>query len=219
MEVSVKNVSVERSPLTYLGKIAGTCTGKEEEGNPYKRALSCLSNGHMSVFEHINITWDVSGVSRALTHQLVRHRIASFTQQSQRYVKMKINPESTDWYVTPFAIEHGGNSLPDFDDDYMHIKELFEEHMENAALLYAGMLEVGIPAEDARYALPNAMKTNIVVTMNLREFMHFYKMRADKHAQWEIRELAELMLGKLAVQTSNDEEWVKLTDMILLGDI
>lgn len=196
MKVALKNVSVEDYPLTYIGKIAGWCTGKEKEGDPWRRALACLRSGHASVFEHVCLTWDVRGVSRALTHQLVRHRMASYTQESQRYAEQSLDG---DWYVTP----------PSLDGDAR-----YAALMEKAAFEYVEALGHGVPAEDARYLLPNAAKTNIVVTMNLREFMHFYKLRADERAQWEIRDLGHAMLEVLAEYTVGDEEWLALVENI-----
>lgn len=206
MNVILKKASVESSPLTYLGNIAGTCTGNEERGDARKRAMSCLENGHMSVFEHIALTWDVRGVSRALTHQLVRHRIASFTQQSQRYVKF--DEFDMEMFVVP----------PDVGDDDLRYAE-FKWAMSHAFNCYRALIESGVKAEDARYALPNAMKTNIVATMNMREFMRFYNLRSDKHAQWEIRSLAGEMLASITQAVGGDEEWRVLIKKIALGEV
>lgn len=206
MEVTLKCASVESDPLTYIGRIAGACTGKEEDGDAQERALLCLSRGHLSVFEHVSLTWDVRGVSRALTHQLVRHRLASFTQESQRYV------EFDDFDASMFVVP------PDIEQDERAL-EGYEKAMAFAFGCYRLMIAHGIKAEDARYALPNAMKTNIVVTMNLREFFHFYNLRASKHAQWEIRRLAEEMLRTVLNAFLHDEEWGKLTDMLMMGEV
>lgn len=197
MEVVVKNASVEHGPLSYIGGIAGTSTGKEGKGDLCRRALVCFRLGHRSVFEHVSLTWGIRGVSRALTHQLVRHRMASYTQQSQRYVEQEFGSE---WYVTPPTLE--GNAK-------------FIACMQHSTQEYEALLEAGIPAEDARYVLPNAAKTDIVVTMNLREFMHFYKLRSDLHAQWEIRDLAHEMLQAVRSNLCEaDEEWVSVADLI-----
>jgi thymidylate synthase (FAD) len=136
-----------------------------------------LELGHFSVFEHISFTFAIEGISRACSHQFVRHRLFSFTQQSQRYVKEK----RFDFTVPP-SIENN--------------KELLNEYldlMKRVDSLYGKMVEAGIPAEDARFILPNACETKIVATANGRELMHFFKLRLDKHAQWEIRSLAEKM--------------------------
>lgn len=135
--------------------------------------------GHVSVIEHASFTFSVEGVSRAMTHQLVRHRIASYTQQSQRYVTY----ETLEKYVTPPNIANN-----------MEAKEIFEEALEKISEAYQKLLKLGIPKEDARFILPNAAKTNIIVTMNARELRHFFNLRCCARAQWEIREVATEML-------------------------
>lgn len=139
--------------------------------------------GHMSVTEHATFTFSISNVSRALTHQLVRHRMASYTQQSQRYVKFK---EGEIQYVTPPEIEKNQEA-----------KEIYTTTMATAANAYHKLLKQDIAPEDARFVLPNAATTNIVVTMNARELMHFIRLRTCNRTQWEIRECAIEML-KLA---------------------
>lgn len=134
--------------------------------------------GHHSVIEHAVFTFSVEGVSRALTHQLVRHRVASFSQQSQRYVSMK-----SPTYVTPHTVGA--------DDE---ARRIFDETMSAIWGAYSRLEEMGIPAEDARYLLPNGCTTNITITMNARELLHFFSLRCCNRAQWEIRELADRML-------------------------
>lgn len=138
-----------------------------------------IKSGHLSTTEHINFTFAIEGVSRALTHQLVRHRIASYNQQSQRYVKFKENFE----YITPPSIERDKNSRKKFEGMISDIHNLYKEFLAS-----------GIEAEDARYILPNASETKIIVTMNGRELLHFFTVRCCNRAQWEIRELATKML-------------------------
>ena len=137
------------------------------------------SYGHHSVIEHAAFTFSLEGVSRSLTHQLVRHRIASYTQQSQRYVK--ITTDNDEWYVIP----------PTFDAEK---REKFIERMKIISSWYQEVIEAGIPGEDARFYLPNATKTNIVVTMNARELIHFFKLRCCNRCQWELRQVATEML-------------------------
>lgn len=134
--------------------------------------------GHHSVIEHAVFTFSVEGVSRALTHQLVRHRVASFSQQSQRYVSM-----GTASYVTPHTVEDDGEA-----------SKVFDETMDAIWDAYRRLEELGIPPEDARYLLPNGCTTNITVTMNARELLHFFSLRCCNRAQWEIREMADRML-------------------------
>ncbi|MCI2241798.1 FAD-dependent thymidylate synthase [Adlercreutzia faecimuris] len=153
------------------------------ETMPPERVESVLStimgSGHFSTLEHASYTFAVDGVSRALTHQLVRHRIASFNQQSQRYVKFTNGLET----VKPGSIAADPEA-----------SRVFDEAVEAAIAAYERLIEAGIPAEDARYLLPNAAETKIVITMNVRELLHFFELRCCNRAQWEIRELAHRML-------------------------
>ncbi len=143
--------------------------------------------GHLSPIEHVSFTFGIEGISRACTHQLVRHRLASYSQQSQRYVR----EESFD-YIIP----------PSIKEDPVLVKE-FEAFMAEAQRRYTAFLkhleERGYKGEaanqDARYLLPNAAETKIVATMNARELLHFFRVRCCNRAQWEIRALAEKMLG------------------------
>ena len=143
-----------------------------------------LSMGHASVLEHVAFTFGVEGISRAASHQLVRHRIASYSQQSQRYVSTAFG------YVVPKTLR-GGRSVA----GRKRMAERFERHMEESASLYGELLREGVPAEDARFVLPNATETKILVTMNARELHHFFALRTCRRAQWEIREMAMRMLA------------------------
>lgn len=134
-----------------------------------------ISAGHLSPFEHASFTFAISGISRVTTHQLVRHRLATYTQQSQRYVSLKkLN------YVTPATISANPS-----------MKTKYQEIVQAAHQLYCQMLEAGIPAEDARYVLPQAIETQLVMTMNARELMHVCSLRLCLRAQWEILQLFE----------------------------
>lgn len=134
--------------------------------------------GHLSVLEHASFVFSVKGISRACSHQLVRHRIASYSQQSQRAV----DPiKSADWYVIPPELEG-------------EVKRFFINEMNEIARFYKDLINYGVPKEDARFVLPNACKTNIVVTMNARELLHFFRLRLHPSAQWEIRSMAQKML-------------------------
>jgi len=141
-----------------------------------------LRLGHESVVEHASYTFGISGVSRALTHQLVRHRIASYSQQSQRYVEAEVD------YVVPPSIRRAG------------LEERYVEAMDAAWQAYHH-LKQKVPIEDARYVLPNAAGTALMVTMNARSLLNFFELRCCLHAQWEIRALAWKML-RLVRQTS-----------------
>lgn len=153
------------------------------ETMPPERIKSVLStimkSGHFSTLEHVSYTFAIDGVSRALTHQLVRHRLASFNQQSQRYVKFKDGLNT----IKPASVAENEEA-----------NALFDEAIDAAVEAYKKLLDAGVPAEDARYLLPNAAETKIVVTMNVRELLHFFELRCCNRAQWEIRELAHKML-------------------------
>lgn len=144
-----------------------------------KVLTTIMTSGHFSTLEHASYTFAVEGVSRALTHQLVRHRLASYNQQSQRYVKFKEEPP----IVRPASVDTNPKAA-----------QAFDEAIEACWQAYDKLVQAGVPAEDARYILPNACETKIVVTMNIRELMHFFSNRCCNRAQWEIRELAWKML-------------------------
>lgn len=183
--MKVKLIAYTPEPEKLCGSaaaVAYSSEGLEEnynkpEENSRKILNFCVNSGHHSITEHAVFTFDVQGISRACSHQLVRHRLASYTQQSQRYVKF----DELD-YVMPPEVENSDQ------------KEKFGEIMKNLANSYKELLDSGIPAEDARYLFPNAAKTNIVVTMNARELIHFFRLRCCNRAQWEIHELADSML-------------------------
>lgn len=133
--------------------------------------------GHMSPFEHASFTFAVDGISRVATHQLVRHRVASYSQQSQRYVGM----DSNECVVPPTV-----SNIP-------AAEELFKSQAAAAWKCYERLVELGVPKEDARFILPHGAETRIVLSMNARELHHFFALRLCRRAQWEIRELARQM--------------------------
>lgn len=140
-----------------------------------------VATGHTSTIEHVSFTFAIEGVSRVLTHELVRHRIASYSQQSQRYINGK-----NFGFVTPPTILSKKEAKKLFDDT---IKDLGEK--------YEKLIELGVPKEDARFILPNATDVKIVVTMNARSLYNFLARRMCNRAQWEIRTMATLMHKEL----------------------
>ncbi len=138
-----------------------------------------LASGHHSVIEHVSFTFGIQGISRVTTHQLVRHRVASYSQQSQRYVLFKDKLDC----IVPDTIRDDEAAL----NKYM-------ESFEYAYKVYKELVDMGIPQEDARYVLPNGAETKIIVTMNARELLHFFKLRCCRRAQKEIRDMAKEML-------------------------
>ena len=181
----VEVVSATPRPMDVISAAAGCCYGKDDYSA--KRVKACYQAGHMSVFEHASVTFKASGISRACSHQLVRHRLASYSQKSQRYCR--VDTDTDDWYVMPFAFVQDDTELSETTDKQAR----FREAMHRAAEEYADALSIGIKPEDARYLLPEATKTEIVVTMNVRELFHFLDLRGGQGAQWEIRELSEAM--------------------------
>ncbi len=139
-----------------------------------------LGYGHESVIEHACFTFFVEGISRSLTHQLVRHRIASYTQQSMRYVDLT---KSKGYFIRPKSISENEE-----------LADLFDDVMTRCKNTYDILRKKGIPPEDSRFVLPIATQTKIAITMNARELKHFFAMRCCLRAQWEIRQLANRML-------------------------
>lgn len=145
-----------------------------------------VGSGHHSALEHASFTFAVDGISRACSHQLVRHRLASYNQQSQRYVRFGTGDD----FVVPPNI-----------DVVPEARAVFMEAMEQARDAYDRLVEIGLDQgysnetvqEDARFVLPNAAETKIVVTMNARELRHFFRVRCCRRAQWEINRLAWAM--------------------------
>lgn len=161
-----------------------------------------VSIGHESVLEHVSFTFGIEGISRACSHQLVRHRIASYSQKSQRYVN-----EKGFEFITPPEIE----SLPEAKEEFDKVMDDLTKSYEKIADLLtdkhtADLISQGIPVkeatskarklanEDARFILPNACETKIVVTMNVRSLFNFFRHRCCNRAQWEIRAVANEML-------------------------
>lgn len=158
-----------------IGELRGMVEAESQEAFLDK----IIGMGHLSVLEHAVFTFGIEGISRATSHQLVRHRVASYSQQSQRYVRAGKDFE--------FVIPHTINQNEEH-------RERFVKAVEGLHRIYSELVDAGIPAEDARYLLPNAAATKIIVTMNARELLHFFTLRCCERAQWEIRDMACEML-------------------------
>lgn len=159
------------------GKLIKSLTKKK-----IKRIIDeIIEKNHLSVIEHATFTFNIGNVSRVLTHQLVRHRIASYSQQSQRYIEL-LKPN----YIVPDKIMNDKEALI-----------IYNEFMTFAWKTYNNLIKNNIPIEDARYVLPNAATTNITITMNARELLHFFKLRCCMRSQWEIRKMALKMLAEV----------------------
>lgn len=166
--------------LCYSAIGAAQLEEKMSDEAAAKLVHKLVGMGHFSPIEHVSFTFAIEGVSRVLTHQLVRHRIASYSQQSQRYV----------------AEHNFENIMPPSIAARPETKAKFEKLMVDIQNLYNEFTEMGIANEDARYVLPNAAETKIVCTFNARSLMNFFQLRCCTRAQWEIRELANRMLAE-----------------------
>jgi len=161
--------------LEHAGRV---CYRSESRGDPAKFLRARLREGHESLIEHASATFEIGGISRACSHQLVRHRIASYSQESQRYVDMS----------DPALV------IPDAIAEDPHARAVWDGFVEGVKSTYQELRELGVLKEDARFVLPNAAATRIIVTMNFRELRHFFTVRLHPPAQWEIGELAQRML-------------------------
>jgi len=161
--------------LEHAGRV---CYRSRSRGDPGSFLRARIREGHESLIEHASATFEISGISRACSHQLVRHRLASYSQESQRYVSMD-NPE---WVIPP-AIAADPEALC-----------IWEEFTEEVRRAYRRLRDRGVHKEDARFVLPNGTATRIIVTMNFRELLHVFRLRISPHAQWEIRQVAVRML-------------------------
>jgi thymidylate synthase (FAD) len=161
--------------LEHAGRV---CYRSENRGDPGKFLRARIREGHESIIEHASATFEISGISRACSHQLVRHRLASYSQESQRYVSMD-DPE----WVLPSAIAENPQA-----------RAIWERLAGEVKDAYRTLRELGVRKEDARFVLPNAAATRIVVTMNFRELLHVFRLRISPEAQWEIRNVCVRML-------------------------
>jgi len=174
--MKVEVLSVTPAAEKIVEEAGRTCYRSESKingGSKQGFIKRLIAAGHFSVLEHASVTIRLSGISRALTHQLVRHRLCSFSQQSQRYVK----EEKFD-YNTPPSIGSDKDAL-----------NIYNDCMEYLSGVYSKLLSIGILKEDARYVLPNACATQIVFTANFRQLRRMISLRGEKKAQWEIREV------------------------------
>lgn len=196
--MKVKLIQVTQNPIDVMWTAARTCYSEkspiemlddwailtkenynELQEKHWNLVKKVLDSGHKSIAETVVFTFSIEGVSRSLTHQLVRHRLACYSQQSQRYVNFK---DKTFEYVTPNTVKKNvGAEL------------IYNEFMSKCKEYYDKLIDIGIPAEDARYVLPNAACTNINMTVNLRELIHICNLRLCTRAQKEIRDLFKLI--------------------------
>ena len=197
VELNVKLLEMTQNAISVIYSACKQCYSAKFAGDIFDEGRSdfqkdeefvkrVVASDHESPLEHVKFTFAIEGVSRALTHQLVRHRLASYSQQSQRYVK-----EIDFDYVIPPSIESEQNTRDEFIKLMNEIQKSYNKTLE----IFRKNNKTGERAnEDARFLLPQAAETKIVVTMNCRELLHFFKQRCCTRAQWEIRNLADKML-------------------------
>ena len=183
--------------IEEAGRTSYQSFNRMEEGSEKKFIRMIIDLGHLSVIEHAVASFRISDVSRSLTHQLVRHRLASFTQKSQRYVD-----ERNFTFVEPPKVEEN----PEAHKIYVNFMNIVRE-------TYKKLRDLKIPKEDARFVLPNATTTEIVITANLREWRHIVELRGSEHAQWEIRRMTIEILKILKRETPTVFE-----DFVIVGD-
>ncbi|MGC9778773.1 MAG: FAD-dependent thymidylate synthase [Candidatus Heimdallarchaeota archaeon] len=179
-------VELLNHPDEKLAEIAiRMCRGKRKVSlnEPINQDLikKVVDSGHESIAEHVNFTFRITGLSRVTTHQLVRHRIASYSQESQRYAD-PLETKGKDWAVIPDSILENPEA-----------RKIAEDFLEESTKVRKQLDDLGIKLEDSRYFLPNATRTAIVVTMNARSLWNFFNFRICSKAQWEIRRLSLMM--------------------------
>ena len=173
--------------IESAGRTCYLSLDKIKEGSADNFIQAAIRRGHESIIEHASASFSIFGASRAFTHQLVRHRLASYSQQSQRYVD-----ESDFSYIIPDSIAGNSEALI-----------VYREYMEMTANSYKKLRDAGIKKEDARFILPNALESQIVFTANFRELRSIFSLRLDKHAQWEIRRVCMIMLKEMQTIAPN----------------
>ena len=192
MKVTV--VTATENPIDIISCAAGMSTKRENVR--YSRVKRCIEDRH-SVHEFADCTLKIEGISRSCLSQLTRHRLASYCVESQRY--NKYNLDSDDWYVVPPEIEADGKK-----------RLAYQNAMHFAASAYEDLLNRGIKAEDARFVLPEATKTNLYMKINCRALWNLLEQRRAPHAQWEIHKLADMILDALAAY---NDQWKQIVDI------
>ena len=188
--MTIELVASTPNPALVIANAARTCYDSKEKDLESSRKMikAIVKSGHESCVEHATATFRLLDVSRVLTHELVRHRLLSFSQRSQRYVK-----ENEPSYVIPDVLVDDNIA----NQKMLLARDIFEKAMQSAWDAYSLLLSYGLKPEDARFVLPNACATEIVVSGNFREYRNFLKLRLSPRAQWEIRKAAYIILDKL----------------------
>jgi thymidylate synthase (FAD) len=180
-EPYVSLITITPDPEKVIEEAGRTCYLSFERmtGETGKKFIpGAIKRGHLSILEHASATFRIKGASRAFTHQLVRHRVASFSQQSQRYVS-----EDEFNYIIPPAILENSEAC-----------NIYRDFMDHVRQTYKKLRDLDVLKEDARFVLPNALESEIVFTANFRELRHLFELRLAPDAQWEIRRVCFNML-------------------------
>jgi thymidylate synthase (FAD) len=178
---SLEDVQGSERLIEHAGR---TCyhSQRSQDANGTARFIQGrIAQGHESIIEHGAASFEINGISRACSHQLVRHRLASYSQESQRYVDMS-NPE---WVIPPSIATNPS------------AKTIWDTFLTQAQATYRQLRELGIKKEDARFLLPNATATRLIMSANFRELLHMFRLRISPHAQWEIRAVCVDMLNAI----------------------
>ena len=202
MEVSI--LAITEEPIKVMYTAARTCYSKEspkeiareyDEKKALKLVEKVIGSGHLSICEHVNVTFSINGISRSTANQLTRHRHCSYSQRSTRYCKIKDMPSCIEGYIE-YADEGNPFLLKDLCSNHFVVDEKdieLQKHYAKQLIKYLELIEGGAKAEDAREVLPLALKTSLVMTCNLRELIHISNLRLCSRAQKPIRELVSAM--------------------------
>jgi len=186
----VELVDITSDSLERIGRYAGICYNSSSSREAcVKRAVACKDKGHLATLRFASATFHVSNISRICSHQFVRSKHLDFLQRSQRYC----NETETDFVVPPVS--------PD-------MAAIITASYQTALVQYKTLLAAGVKKEDARFVLPNGGTTELIVTGNFQAWLDFIKLRADKHAQWEIREVAKIINNKLSEHAPGLFDWM-----------
>jgi thymidylate synthase (FAD) len=184
--LKVELLQITPDAVNFIGNCAGICYNSDtSNASNIKRAVACKDKGHLATLRFAHATFHVSNISRVCSHQFVRSKHLDFLQRSQRYCKEDkadfVYPPTTDKVLLGY----------------------YEECYKDCASWYKQLLELGVKKEDARFVLPEATTTEFIVTGNFQAWLDFIRLRADTHAQWEVRKVAVLINNILAKETDN----------------
>lgn len=184
--MNVELLQITPNALEFIGRCAGICYNSSlDRDSCTRRAVGCKDKGHLATLRFAHATFRVDGISRACSHQFVRSKHLDFLQRSQRYCS-----------------ERGTEVIyPDFPSEQAYSE--YEELVQHSTSLYEKLISYGMKKEDARFVLPEATTTELIVTGNFQAWLDFIQLRADKHAQWEIREVARTINNILAKELDN----------------